>query len=522
MYIYNHKLSGAWPLLKERPISSRPTHYSAYHPDRVVSGFVRRRESRGSYVWVNEGLGQSKTEELSKKLKFLSLLPHFTIANGKYAPLTPSVMDPKIYDGPANYKIAPKLQDCLKDVMKKPNLRPIKVALVDLTKGRMQPEFAGSFDHKQQVFVASVSKIATMLAAFQLRQDLRVVWKMKHAKTLIELFDRVRNDWAATQHDPGGKAIPFMRGASLRGKLVLWNGAQVLLGGPKSPQLETIFRPVLAGLSIEFSSTGENEAQLQTIAKEFNQAKSGYDWARDRLSKEKEKGNAGRIAEATRGFQEKLQTLNQEIAKVNALGFWERMGITIGGDVPVSNYTTSTIVRDVGFPYIASTLLQSGLYDTNRSGGLWLGARYWGSSWRGPLEGGPLQSATAGSLAAFMTLLAQRRLVSPETSGVMQFFMRKIPNNPFPGTGSWFEVGLRSLGSLKTVLAKVGLASGGADDCAYIEREVDDGKGGKKTLCYVAVGLRAKRGSDLENLIRELDKCILINNGLTPAQGGHP
>jgi hypothetical protein len=104
----------------------------------------------------------------------------------------------------------------------------------------------------------------------------------------------------------------------------------------------------------------------------------------------------------------------------------------------------------------------------------------------------------------------------------MQFFMRKTANNPFPGTGSWFEVGLRSLGPLKTLLAKVGLAGGGADDCAYIEREVDDGKGGKKTLCYVAVGLRAKRGSDLENLIRELDKCILANNGLKPEHGGHP
>lgn len=484
--------------------------------------FSRRGGSAGSYVWANSGLGQSKAEELSIKLKFLSLLPHYTVVNGKYAPLTPSAMDPKIYDGPANYKIAPKLQNCLKDVMKKPNLRPIKVALVDLTKGRMQPEFAGSFDHKQQVFVASVSKIATMLAAFQIRQDLRAMRRIKGVdKTLAQLFASVRDDWAANQRDSGGEAIPFMRGAALRGKLVLWNGAPVLLGGPKSPQLETIFRPVLASLPIEFSSTAENEAQLQTIAKEFNQAKASYDWGRDRLSKEKEKGNARRIAEATRGFQEKLKKLNQEIAKVDALGFWERMGITIGGDVPVSNYTTSTIVRDVGFPYIASTLLQSGLYDTNRSGGLWLGARYWGSSWRGPLEGGPLQSATAGSLAAFMTLLVQRRLVSPEASGVMQFFMRKIPNNPFPGTGSWFEVGLRSLGSLKTVLAKVGLAGGGADDCAYIEREVNDGKGGKKTLCYVAVGLRAKRGSDLENLIRELDKCILINNGLTPAQGGH-
>ena len=63
-----------------------------------------------------------------------------------YVTLKPSVLDPQIYDGSENYKIAPKLQDCLKDVIKKANFRPIKVALVDLTKGRMQPEFAGSFN----------------------------------------------------------------------------------------------------------------------------------------------------------------------------------------------------------------------------------------------------------------------------------------------------------------------------------------------------------------------------------------
>ena len=42
----------------------------------------------------------------------------------------------------------------------------------------------------------------------------------------------------------------------------------------------------------------------------------------------------------------------------------------------------------------------------------------------------------------------------------------------FPGSGSWFEEGSRRLG-IKKVLSKVGLARGGADECAYIEREVD-------------------------------------------------
>lgn len=530
MYIYDRKLLGAQSLFTEQPITSRSAQHSSYSFDRMVSEFLRRGGTNSRYVWAHEGLGQLTADELSKKLKFLSLLPHFTVVNGKNIPLTPSVMDPKIYDGPENYKIAPKLQNCLKDVMKKDRFRPIKVALVDLTKGRMQPEFAGSFDFKQQVFVASVAKIAAMLAVFQLRQDLRVAWKMKGAKSLAELFDRVHEDWAATQRDPGGKATPFMggvAGVSLRGKLVLWNGAPVLLSGPKAPQLKSIFRPILAGGPIEFGSTAENEAQLETIVDEFLLRKE-Y----EALEKAKKELTAAALKDAaTRAAaKKKLEEANQELEKAkrtkqpegkkkfDALGFWERLGITVAG---ASDYAASTIVRDVGFPYIASTLLQSGLYDPNRGGGLWLGADYRRIVWKDALAGGHRISATAGSLAAFMTLLAQRRLVSPEASGVMQFFMQKVPSIHFPGFGSWFGDGLEPLGELKKVLSKVGLESG-ADECAYIEREVKDGKGGKKLLCYVAVGLRAKEGSDLQQLIIELDKCILVNNGLTPAHGGHP
>jgi hypothetical protein len=535
MYIYEPQRPRSHFRRKEQPITRQLAQRNSYDPDRVVSEFLGRVGTNSTYVWANAGLGRLKTADLSEKLKFLSFLPHFTVVSGKYAPLTPSVMDPKIYDGSENYKIAPKLQDCLKDVMKKANFRPIKVALVDLTQGRMQPEFAGSFDFKEQAFVASVAKIAAMLAVFQLRQDLRVAWQMKGAKTLAELCERVRDDWAATQRDPGGRATPFTRrGVSLRGKLVFWNGAPVLLSGPKSPQLKSIFRPILAGGPIEFGSTGENEAQLQTIVDAFLLKK---EYAA--LKKAKNESIAATLQDAaTRAAaKKKLEEAKQELEKAkrtkqpeakkrfDALGFWERLGITVTG---ASDYAASTIVRDVGFPYIASTLLQSGLYDPSRGGGLWLGADYGAppdykpTVWKGALAGGDAISATAGSLAAFMTLLAQRRLVSPEASAVMQFFMQKVPSNPFPGFGSWFGNGLGRLGGLKKVLSKVGLARGGADECAYIEREVDDGKGGKKPLCYVAVGLRAKAVSDLEQLILELDKCILANNGLKPEHGGHP
>jgi hypothetical protein len=132
-----------------------------------------------------------------------------------------------------------------------------------------------------------------------------------------------------------------------------------------------------------------------------------------------------------------------------------------------------------------------------------------------------VQNATAGSLAAFMTLLAQHRLVSRDASVGMQKLMKKAPNPTHSGTFSPFKQGLKRLpnkGSLKTVLSKIGVAGGGIDDCAYIEREVDCGqdKKWKLTLRYIAVGLRAKSETELKTLILELDKCILANNRTTP------
>ena len=490
--------------------------------------------SRGPPVAWRE---RETAEGLRKKLRFLSFLPHWTEQAGRDVELKPSIADPGIYDGPIKYQIAKDLQDCLMRVMGRREFAHIKVALVDLTKDVMKPEFAGYY-HKSQVFVASVAKIAAMLAAFQLRQDLRIATKQKKPKTLAEVFAAVRDDWALTQR--AGKAEPFTRGLSLQGKLVaLAGGAKVVLAEPKAPRLEQVFANVGPGgaVTIEFSSTGEDRATLKTLIKDYNQASYGFSTARQsratalsERAKAEESGDAARVtaarnklADAERKLALAQRTYLAAKGKIDALGFWERMGIAIGGDVPASNFATSTIVRDVGFLYIASTLLQCGLYDPNRNGGLWLGADYYGRSWRGGLAGGSAQSATPGSLAAFMTLLEQMRLVGSQASAGMRRVMQKRPTLTFPGTGSWFLEGLSPL-PLKSALAKVGLA-GGADDLAYIERdvEVEQSDRSKKTttLRYVAVALRARSGDELKALIRELDKCILANNRLTPAQGGH-
>jgi len=470
----------------------------------------------------DRGQERETAEGLRRKLRFLSFLPHFTEVKGKDVPLTPAVMDPGFYDGPTGYKMTdqPKLRDCLTEVMKKKEFRGMKVALVDLTKDVGQPQLIAHLP-KEQVFAASVPKIAPMLAAFQLCHDLRVARDQKKAKTLDELFDLVRDDWAGTQHDPGGKATPFTRGVSLRGRLVLVPSGKVALGEPKAPRLENVIAPAPAGgaVKIEFRSTGEDKAKLREIIEGFNEPAE----ARKKLKEARRKGNGSGIKDAQKRLAEAEKKFPEFKKKLEALGFLERMRVMMGGQVPASNFATSTIVHDLGYLYIASTLLQSGLYDTNRKGGLWLGADYWRTEWRGPLAGGSSQSATAGSLAAFMTLLMQNRLVNAPASVEMQALMKKEPNPTHPGIVSWFKEGLLDLqnqGSLKTVLSKLGVVSK-VYDCAFIEREVDTGKG-IKVLRYVAVGLEAGKKDQLKALILDLDKCILANNGLTPQQGGHP
>lgn len=533
MYIYDRRPSAYQPRFIEHLGTSQPVQRNPYYRDRVVGDFLRGRGADSGHACAQQGLGQSTTGALSKKLTHLSLLSHFVQRNGKDIWLTPSVMDPGIYDGKDKFKINQKLQGCLNGVMQKKEFRHITVALVDLTKGFNQPEFAG-FNHKTPVSAASVLKIVPMLAAYQLRRDLRAVLKQRGTKTLTKLFDLVRTDWAGTQRNPGGNGTLFSSGVTLRAKLVFVNGVPVSLTEPKAPRLEDVFAEAKgAPLSIKFKSTGEDKAQLETIVDEFNLEKENeeLEQAKKELAKANDesmrKAAQRKLAEAKAKLAEAIRTKRPEARrKLDTLGFLERMRMMVGGLVPASNFATSTIVRDIGFLYIASTLLQSGLYDTNRNGGLWLGGDFLNIGWRRGLNAKEFfATATAGSLAAFMTLLVQDKLVSPSASSSMRRLMQIKPRNPrHPTTRSWFKEGLVPLDSQrpKKVLAKIGLEIGDKDtflhECAYIERDVNCGKDKKWTLPlrYVAVGLGSKSVAEFKKLIRELDQCIRMNNHTTP------
>jgi hypothetical protein len=75
-----------------------------------------------------------ETANLRRLTKQLSLLLHRATKDGKDVALTPTMADPKIYEDSSKYRIAPKLQKCLRAVVAQRKCAHIRVAIADLTK----------------------------------------------------------------------------------------------------------------------------------------------------------------------------------------------------------------------------------------------------------------------------------------------------------------------------------------------------------------------------------------------------
>ena len=432
-------------------------------------------------------VAESETDEgLRTLLRDLVLLPHTVTFTSVEAPVKPVNIDPAIYDGPVKFRIAPRLQACLNAAMKDPRLKDLSVALVDLTDG--VPQFAG-FNHKRQIPAEAPAKLAAVLAAFQLRHDLRMLLKSDADATtnLGRLFGDIRRTWAAAQMVSAPDAS-FAGPITRRGNLVLVNGRPVPLAEPKAPQLETIFRSVAAGdpTTVEFSTSGETAEQWRKLV---SAAFAGSDADRAAASK-----------------------------KVRDLGFAQRLAIMMGASTRIgSDLVAQTVVRDLGFEYIASVLLQYGLFDPNRGGGLWLGSDYDRNDWQSApassltkAEGGA-HSATAGALAAFLTLLARGELVDRESSAEMSALLKQemSANRDLFGFREEIEELPNDASELPAVNSIGGIRGGAADDCGLIERVTPSGE----RLRYVAVGLGAARGAErpLKELVKALDGCVAAN-----------
>ena len=123
-------------------------------------------------------------------------------------------------------------------------------------------------------------------------------------------------------------------------------------------------------------------------------------------------------------------------------------------------------------------------------------------------------TATAASVARFLTLLAKNELLDAEACHAMRRLMRADAG----GLGSDANDALRRVGrNPVSVAAKFGRGDDGFDhECALVERDVAG-----KRLCYVAVGLGSPpkpkkhqdlRDQDLFDLFVLLDEAIVVRN----------
>jgi monoamine oxidase len=204
-----------------------------------------------------------------------------------------------------------------------------------------------------------------------------------------------------------------------------------------------------------------------------------------------------------------------------------------------NNAAASRCILALGYFYLNGALARAGVFDAAERRGLWLAADYAGHDWvqtaaqkKANAAGQPLAprwaaaqrtpagprhlshiTATAASVARFLTLLAKKELLDAEACDAMRKLMRADAG----GLGSDANDALRHVHRTPvSVAAKFGRGDDGFDhECALVERDV-----GGKRLHYVAVGLgspkpkrhREERDQDLFDLFVLLDEAIVARN----------
>lgn len=413
---------------------------------------------------------------------------------------------PMVFPDPgfqANEALQEKLDEALTGLNRdskraKPAVDLLKVphVLIDLTHDPAKPRLAGHDLHAQR-HPASVSKLACLVAAHQLSQDLRAM--MHEVKTREELFALARKKWSDAQ-----AAAPVRVGKRT------FSASKFAL-----PNLEAIFAP---GWPLA--------TKPKDLVPGFHD--TGLSWP-DEI----------KFEWPTRfpGYQGKLERLPGKGGAAKALvgvGFKERVDLMIGQS---HNEATGSCVHDVGYLYLASVLLATGLYDLER-GGLWMGASFGGTIFTGDPVHGQTITASPYAVARLMTLLATGKLVSPEASRAMLPLLHKVgfpqedyvtytdiaPNGVENEVTTWGHAEKhmnreRGAGTRSpfmpfahepqpdppwTVYSKIGIISDkdplGYSDAAWIKRKPD----GRKENSYVLVALRTSDAA-----LKDLAKAAL-------------
>jgi hypothetical protein len=177
----------------------------------------------------------------------------------------------------------------------------------------------------------------------------------------------------------------------------------------------------------------------------------------------------------------------------------------------VSTGIASDLILRLGFEYIASVLWQSGLRHPRREG-LWIGSTYLNRSgsarldpachrgtnpvvWtRNPFPGGIV--ATALSVATFLTLLAQQRLVDAAVSGEMQTLLA-LGCGWFP----WWD-----LPGMSVRASKCGLTASLRHDAVLVE-----GSGRRYVLVCLTQNATWSEATR-ERFLEDVDRLVKDNN----------
>jgi hypothetical protein len=432
-----------------------------------------------------------------QQVKFWSLLPHTIDVGAGPVPLAPSrlALSFHSHDGRLLYNAGFQTKLDLV-VLGDRAFVPLAIAVADLTADPLRPQ-VGIHNASTLVFGMSIPKIAAMLAAFQVRKDLRVLADLPAITTAAALFKEARRRWIATQTPAAGAKEEAFAGLMRRDRLLTRASRPI----PIVPQEVVQKREATV-------TAGRVVTTRWTEASRVNRV--------DRW----------KIPDLEKMFR--VDASAHPVKVDFTPSFAANLGKMIGGS---DNGAAHACIAQVGYLTIASVLLQSGLADARRGGGVWIRSNYFvcletkaltlpgGRPTRecvrrrvathsyAPFGGGAWNGATAGSLIAFFTLLANDRLVDAASSAEMRALLDK---STAPGNETRSPLTETLPGGGK-VFSKLGLV-GHFSDAILFERDMVGHGGAPVKLRYAAAALSApldvvtRLGEKLNELVRTQNK----------------
>ena len=371
-----------------------------------------------------------------------------------------------------------ELSNCAATMERDPDTRPMCGAIADLTGSRQLPPFY-AHNPVDMVYVGSLAKIYAMYAAFELRkrvqQQVNDMIKLGLSTTNAgwerHVFSALENAWRSTLRT----AFPSLpEGMPKFSEIFAVSSSGQVKFAESDPPLtdgDLDFRP-------------PNPAPGKpAISPEFKQPPGKFrDWMRLMLR-------------------------------------WS------------NDKAASMCIRALGYPYINGVLSAAGFFNKSTRSGLWISGDYLGHDWlKANAAGQPLSprwarlqgrkltnfAGTAFQVARLLVLLAQHRLVDPQSSSEMISIMTGVK-----GIGSYIRGALVHATPPRpytAIASKIGcgdeaLPCGFTHDCGIVR--VDRNRDPARTIRYVVVALGGhphKSKADLRKMVVRFHDCVLAQH----------